>query len=433
MASFSCIHQAIARLQAVSASHLHLEPISIGPFRLPFDRKLQALTHFKKPELSIHSAVRSGFLVFATASQDTATPTLVLQEVDFVWKGEGAQVLLTGDFLGWDTKVSLVKGTDGAFHCKQKLSPGTYKYKYIVDGKWAHSPDSPMIEDGQGGYNNQITITDGPTAAASIPSKESLPKETAGVKDMAEALPKAGVSTKAAEADTISPAPKPAAPPKAAAAASTKAAEGDAITAAKAAVPPKAAAAASTKAAEADTITATASPKAAAAASTKAAEADTITATASPKAPAAASTKAAEADTTLAAAPKAADPPKATPAAKPAKKVEKPYPQVITEDVIPRVKSHLQKEEGVSDINLVFEDNQLEGSFLKSGIVYTFWAFFPDGKLEGARGFSVSSHGSPPSTVEPFLIDEKRITADLLVFWILKRLAAQSIISSKRV
>ncbi|MCO5597704.1 hypothetical protein L7F22_051785 [Adiantum nelumboides] len=416
MASFSCIHQAIARLQAVSASHLHLEPICIGPFRLPFDRKLQAFAHFKKPELSIHSAVRSGFLVFATASQDTATPTLVLQEVDFVWKGEGAHVLLTGDFLGWDTKVSLVKGTDRAFHCKQKLSPGTYKYKYIVDGKWAHSPDSPMIEDGQGSYNNQITITglDGPPAAASTPLKESLPKETAGVKDMAEALPKAGVSTKAAEADTIAPAPKAVAPPKAAPAASTKAAEADALTAAKAAAPPKAAPAASTKAAEADTITA-------------------AKAAASPKAAAAASTNAAEADTTIAAAPKAADPPKAAPAAKPAKKVEKPYPQVITEDVIPRVKSHLQKEEGVSDINLVFEDNQLEGSFLKSGIVYTFWAFFTDGKLEGARGFSVSSHGSTPSTVEPFLIDEKRITADLLVFWILKRLAAQSIISSKRV
>ncbi|KAH7291854.1 hypothetical protein KP509_29G038500 [Ceratopteris richardii] len=120
--------------------------------------------------------------------------------------------------------------------------------------------------------------------------------------------------------------------------------------------------------------------------------------------------------------------PKAAPAAKPAKKVEKPYPEVITEDVIPQVVSELQKQEGVSDISIGFQDNQMEGSFIKNGILYTFWAFFPDGTLQGNRGFSISSHGAPPSTVEPFLIDEKKITAELLVFWTLKRLAAQKII-----
>ena len=42
---------------------------------------------------------------------------------------------------------------------KQKLSPGTYEYKFIVDGKWVHSPDKPTAEDGKGGFNNKITIT----------------------------------------------------------------------------------------------------------------------------------------------------------------------------------------------------------------------------------------------------------------------------------
>lgn len=46
----------------------------------------------------------------------------------------------------------------------------------------------------------------------------------------------------------------------------------------------------------------------------------------------------------------------------------------------------------------------------------------------GARGFSLSSYGSEVSTVEPFLVDEKRITAKLVIFWIEKRLAAQGII-----
>lgn len=46
----------------------------------------------------------------------------------------------------------------------------------------------------------------------------------------------------------------------------------------------------------------------------------------------------------------------------------------------------------------------------------------------GARGFSLSSYGSGVSTVEPFLVDEKKITAKLVIFWIEKRLAAQGII-----
>ena len=47
---------------------------------------------------------------------------------------------------------------------------------------------------------------------------------------------------------------------------------------------------------------------------------------------------------------------------------------------------------------------------------------------EGPKGFSLSSYGSEASTVEPFLIDEKKITAKHVVFWVEKRLAAQGII-----
>ena len=46
----------------------------------------------------------------------------------------------------------------------------------------------------------------------------------------------------------------------------------------------------------------------------------------------------------------------------------------------------------------------------------------------GPKGFSLSSYGSGASTVEPFLIDEKKITARHVVFWVEKRLAAQGIL-----
>jgi hypothetical protein len=48
----------------------------------------------------------------------------------------------------------------------------------------------------------------------------------------------------------------------------------------------------------------------------------------------------------------------------------------------------------------------------------------------GSRGFSLTSHGSPPSTIEPFLIDEKKFNGDLIVLWITKRLFAQKFLST---
>ncbi|XP_061349868.1 uncharacterized protein LOC133295088 [Gastrolobium bilobum] len=120
--------------------------------------------------------------------------------------------------------------------------------------------------------------------------------------------------------------------------------------------------------------------------------------------------------------------PKAEPEKKPpAKAPAKPLPQMMEEDVIPSLKAIFEAQEDLSNIELVFQDNKLEGSFLKKGNPYSFWAFFPTG-LTGPKGFSLSSYNSEASTVEPFLIDEKKITARHIIFWLEKRLAAQGII-----
>ncbi|XP_048423358.1 uncharacterized protein LOC103956060 isoform X1 [Pyrus x bretschneideri] len=111
-----------------------------------------------------------------------------------------------------------------------------------------------------------------------------------------------------------------------------------------------------------------------------------------------------------------------------AKAPMKALPQMMVEDVIPPLKAILETQDELSDIELCFQDNRLEGSFIKKGNFYSFWAFFPSGVLTGPKGFSLSSYGSGVSTVEPFLIDEKKITAKHIVFWVEKRLAAQGII-----
>ncbi|KAG7583351.1 hypothetical protein ISN44_As08g028770 [Arabidopsis suecica] len=119
---------------------------------------------------------------------------------------------------------------------------------------------------------------------------------------------------------------------------------------------------------------------------------------------------------------------KPKPAAAKAAVVAKPLRQMMEEDVIPPLKAILESQDDISEIDLSYQDDKLEGFFLKNSIPYSFWAFFPTGNLTGAKGFSISSHGSGPSTVEPFLVDERKPTANHVVFWVEKRLAAQGII-----
>ncbi|KAF7120898.1 hypothetical protein RHSIM_Rhsim13G0056200 [Rhododendron simsii] len=113
---------------------------------------------------------------------------------------------------------------------------------------------------------------------------------------------------------------------------------------------------------------------------------------------------------------------------RPAKVPAKPLPELMEEDVIPSLRAVLEAQDDISGLELSFGDNRLEGFFEKKGIPFSFWAFFPNGDLIGPKGFSLSSYGSGVSTVEPFLILEKKITAKHVVFWVEKRLAAQGII-----
>ncbi|GLJ30711.1 hypothetical protein SUGI_0608670 [Cryptomeria japonica] len=125
-------------------------------------------------------------------------------------------------------------------------------------------------------------------------------------------------------------------------------------------------------------------------------------------------------------------PPKAKVAAA-TKAPPKPLPEMMAEEVIPAVKAILEKEEDISDIELAFEDNKLEGSFAKGEIPYSFWVFFLDGTVQGLKAFSLTSYGAPPSTFEPFLTIDRKPTSASITFGIHKRLSAQRILPEKPV
>jgi 1,4-alpha-glucan branching enzyme len=51
------------------------------------------------------------------------------------------KVLLVGDFNGWKP-AEMKKQKDGHFAALVGLPPGTYEYKFIVDGQWRVDPDN---------------------------------------------------------------------------------------------------------------------------------------------------------------------------------------------------------------------------------------------------------------------------------------------------
>ena len=77
----------------------------------------------------------------------------------FEWKGEGNQVLLTGDFLDWKGKIIMKKNENtGYFEVVIPLERKKHRFKFIVDGNWACTNQYPTEPDEHNNLNNFITL-----------------------------------------------------------------------------------------------------------------------------------------------------------------------------------------------------------------------------------------------------------------------------------
>ncbi len=115
---------------------------------------------------------------------------------------------------------------------------------------------------------------------------------------------------------------------------------------------------------------------------------------------------------------------------------DKPFAEFIQTDYLPALATALKKE-GVQELELKlvkqkFPIHGLEKSDDTWQIVGNweggkrqFNLYFPKEDIQGQRGFSCAENGTKASTLEPFLIDERKITLELLVFGVTQRLNAQ--------
>ena len=122
--------------------------------------------------------------------------------------------------------------------------------------------------------------------------------------------------------------------------------------------------------------------------------------------------------------------------AKPPKLEDKPFAEFIEQHFLPAVKTALEKEDGLDDIQLSFETKPINVIGIDKDSypqVIGRWAdgarqfniAFLEESITGPKIYSFATGGATPSTIEQFMGDERRITLDLMVLYVLRRLKGQ--------
>lgn len=84
------------------------------------------------------------------------------KSVTFTVRAEpGKDVYLAGTFNQWNPtgkKMTSKKG-EGVYAATVKLAPGTYEYKFVIDGTWCADPEcADWVQNDHGTLNSVITV-----------------------------------------------------------------------------------------------------------------------------------------------------------------------------------------------------------------------------------------------------------------------------------
>ncbi|WP_373537155.1 DUF2996 domain-containing protein [Microcoleus sp.] len=115
---------------------------------------------------------------------------------------------------------------------------------------------------------------------------------------------------------------------------------------------------------------------------------------------------------------------------------DKPFAEFIQQDYLPALQTALTKQ-GIQDLEVRFTKQKLPiagmstagdcwqviGKFQEGQRQFNL--YFPQENIQSQRAFSCAENNTHTSTLEPFLIDERKITLDLMVFGVVQRLNAQ--------
>jgi hypothetical protein len=100
----------------------------------------------------------------------------------------------------------------------------------------------------------------------------------------------------------------------------------------------------------------------------------------------------------------------------------KPFAEFINTHFLPGLEDAFAQQ-NVSDLTLTFEDNEVTGVWQNGDRQFTI--YFLEADISKKKAFTCSTKNAPANIIESFLIDERKITLDLLVFGVIQRINAQ--------
>lgn len=122
--------------------------------------------------------------------------------------------------------------------------------------------------------------------------------------------------------------------------------------------------------------------------------------------------------------------------AKPPKVEDKPFTEFMEQHFTPALEDALTSE-GIDDVKLQFTKQSLPikganpseqcwqviGNWQNGKRQFNL--YFLDEDITGQKAFSYATDGNQPSTIESFMIDERRVTLNLMVMYTIQRLNGQ--------
>jgi len=96
------------------------------------------------------------------AAKKPAAKKVAAKNVTFTLHADkGKAVYLAGEFNEWNptAKKMSYKAASGIYAATIKLAPGSYQYKFVLDGTWCADPENVnAVANDQGTFNSVIDI-----------------------------------------------------------------------------------------------------------------------------------------------------------------------------------------------------------------------------------------------------------------------------------
>ena len=93
------------------------------------------------------------------SARDTAKRKRIVFSIDV---GPGKSVSVAGNFNDWDPDARPMtdKNNNGIYTCAILLKPGSYEYKFVIDGVWCVDTGNPHFTPNDLGTLNSVLIVE---------------------------------------------------------------------------------------------------------------------------------------------------------------------------------------------------------------------------------------------------------------------------------